>query len=86
MNCSFCGIETEELVEGPAESAICYVCLRIGQAEHCAFCNQLIGTRKGFLKKRTLQVARMSNEVILCSDCLQTATEIASTAHETTAT
>ena len=75
MRCSFCRTETSNLVKGPADYSICYNCIQKGYEEHCNFCNQIIGTKKGILKNQALLAARIENEVIICNECLQAASE-----------
>jgi len=81
MRCSFCGSETQDLVQGPPGCTICHTCVQAGGGvgeigERCAFCNQLIGTEKGFLKKRNIQVALRGPGVIICNECLQSAGQV----------
>jgi hypothetical protein len=75
MKCSFCRTEKSNLVKGPADYSICYDCIQKGFGEHCNFCNQIIGTKKGILKNQALLAARIENGVIMCNECLQTTSE-----------
>lgn len=83
MRCSFCDSETSDIVKGP-ETCICYACIQAGSNivekgsnDRCNFCNQVIGKEKGFIRKRTVQAALTGNGVIICSDCIKTAKEVA---------
>jgi hypothetical protein len=83
MKCSFCGCETLDIVKGP-DTCICHACIREagntvekGSNERCNFCNQVIGTEKGFIRKRTIQPALIGNGAVICTDCIKIAKEVA---------
>jgi ribosomal protein S14 len=79
-HCSFCGTETTELRKSPG-FAICHSCLKSGKTEaglgygrRCSLCGQVIGTVKGIFGvfcKRPLQAARIGQDAVLCSECLE---------------